>query len=135
MKKVVMVIMILSVLFLASCTYVDPAFLEDYNNQVAILETLSGEHENLVNEINENTNNPSYNREKMQEYLDWVDLNEDTIYNFKSFIELNYMKIERGGQNPDYVRDNLVQLLLVIQQNELDFRKIIAEQEAQNAIA
>lgn len=126
--KYLIIGLIFSLILISGCG-ANQVFVNEYNSKLNEANSLLEEHDKIVNEINSNLNNEAIHKQKMIEYLDWVKLNKETLNNFKFYIEINYKQIKKGGQNPDYIRGNTIKVLEVIQQNELNFRQLIAIQD------
>lgn len=114
---------------LVGCSSSNPEFINEYNSKLDEVNTLIEQHDQLINKINSNINNPVIQRQKMEEYISWVGMNREKISTFKLYIETNYQQIRATGVNPDYVRDNVIQYLNVMQENEMSFRQAIATQD------
>lgn len=101
-------------------------FIDEYNVKLDNVNKLTAEHEELRMEVNSNLNNFPLYYEKIEEYIEWVEIHGPKIYEFQLFVESNHEKLRDLGVNPNYVRDNVISLTRAMQENEVKFREILA---------
>ena len=65
----------------------------------------------------------------MRNYVKWVDENLDEFYGFQYFIEENHQKILDLGENPNYRRDNVKEVITIMRQNHQAFQESIMNYE------
>lgn len=101
-------------------------FIEEYNTKLEDVNKLFVDHEEIRMEVNSNLNNYPLYYEKIEDYIEWVEINSPKIYEFKLFVESNYKRLLKLGVNPDYVRENIISLTKAMQENEVKLREILA---------
>lgn len=107
-------------------------FFEEYNQTNVAIISLVEEHDIIIEEIREKNTIGIMNNELdslMRNYVKWVDENLDELYDFQFFIENNHQKILDLGENPNYRRDNIKEVINLMRQNSQSFQESILNYE------
>jgi len=99
---------------------IDPVIIEEYNQHRTRTNLVLKDHNDLISKIRTVSadERSSLREDYLAESTQW----ESTLNQFKTFTETNYKRIKRVGIQPDYVRENIKDVLTIIKENEMRFR-------------